>query len=148
MMNHAKLQETIAGLAQEIDAITDEKIKSIQKTLLNVIELLFADNETLRKENQQLRDDNNRLKGEQGRPSIRKQSQNNHSSEKDRKPRGQQSKKKKAKKKETLVIHRVEICDLDHALLPADATNPSRFKILLFVQKILALKRKFTTLPH
>lgn len=123
MMNHTKLQETIAGLAQEIDAITDEKIKSIQKTLLNIIELLFAENEALRKENQQLRDENNCLKGEQGKPSIRKQSQPNLSSEKDRKPRGQQS-KKKVKKKKKHTIHRVEICDVDPSLLPADA----RFK--------------------
>lgn len=124
MMNHAKLQETIAGLAQEIETIVDEKTKSIHKKLFNVIELLFEDNETLRKENQQLRDENNRLKGEQRKPSIRKQSQSNHSSEKDRKPRGQQSKKKKAKKKEKRTIDRVEICDVDPSALPTDA----RFK--------------------
>jgi hypothetical protein len=124
MMNHAKLQETIAGLAQEIDAISDEKIKSIQKKLLNVIELLFSENEKLRKENQQLRDENNRLKGEQGKPSIRKQSQSNHSSEKDRKPRGQKLDNKKAKKKKKPVIDRMEFCDIDSDLLPEDA----RFK--------------------
>ncbi len=151
MMNHAKLQEIIAGLAQEIETIVDEKTKSIHKKLFNVIEILFEDNETLRKENQQLRDENNRLKGEQGKPSIRKQSQSNHSSEKDRKPRGQQSKKKKAKKKEKRTIDRVEICNVDPSLLPADA----RFKgyqsvmvqnIIIRIENI-CFKKKFYYSP-
>lgn len=151
MMNHAKLQETIADLAQEIETIVDEKTKSIHKKLFNVIELLFDANETLQKENQQLRDENNRLKGEQGKPSIRKQSQSNHSSEKDRKPRGQQSKKKKAKKKEKRTIDRVEICDVDPSALPADA----RFKgyqsvmvqnIIIRIENI-CFKKKFYYSP-
>ena len=151
MMNHAKLQKTIADLAQEIETIVDEKIKSIHKKLFNVIELVFDANETLQKENQQLRDENNRLKGEQGKPSIRKQSQSNHSSEKDRKPRGQQSKKKKAKKKEKRTIDRVEICDIDPSALPADA----RFKgyqsvmvqnIIIRIENI-CFKKKFYYSP-
>ena len=98
-MNRTELQKTLAGLTEEIELISDVKIKSIQKTLLNLIELLVEENDTLRKENQRLRDENNRLKGEQGKPSIRKQSNTDISSEKNRKPRGQQEKKKKIQKK-------------------------------------------------
>lgn len=121
-MNRTELQKTLAGLTEEIELISDVKIKSIQKTLLNLIELLVEENDTLRKENQRLRDENNRLKGEQGKPSIRKQSNTDISSEKNRKPRGQQEKKKKSKKKKHKIkINQVQVCDIDKNQLPFDA---------------------------
>jgi len=108
-------------LSDEIDLIEDDKIKKIHKTLFNLVEYLMAENDKLREENQKLRDENNRLKGEQGQPSIRKQSKGaDHSSEKDRKPRGQQPKKKKSKK-DKIKIDRTEICDVDKSQLPPDA---------------------------
>jgi cell division protein FtsB len=121
-MNYTEIKKTVSDLAQEIESIADERIKSIQKTLLNLFELVMADNEKLRSENQKLKDEINRLKGEQGTPSIRKQSSINHSSEKDRKPRGQQQEKKKKskKKKHKIKINRMEICDIDQSQLPPD----------------------------
>lgn len=124
-MNLSKVKETIASLSHDIELIVDEKIKSIQKTLLNLLELVMMDNDRLRSENQKLRDENNRLKGEQGKPSVRKQSKDNsdHSSEKDRKPRGQQPKKpkKSKKKKKNVNIDRTERCTIDKSQLPPDA---------------------------
>lgn len=122
-MNHAELKKTVADLAQEIESVIDEKIKSIQKTLLNLLELVMEDNDKLRLENQKLKDEISRQKGEQGRPSVRKQSNTDHSSEKDRKPRGQQGNKtkKSKKKKHKIKIDRMEICDIDQIQLPSDA---------------------------
>jgi len=120
-MNRNDIKSLLETLTEKIDAIADEEVKSIQKTLLNLVEFLMAENDTLREEIQKLRDENNRLKGEQGQPSIRKQS-SDHSSEKDRKPRGQQPKKKKPKKKKHKIkIDRVQICEIDKSQLPADA---------------------------
>jgi len=123
-MNRNAIKKIVSDLSQEIDSIADEKVKAIQKTLLNLVEYLMAENDKLREENQRLRDENNRLKGEQGKPSIRKQSTGNkdHSSEKDRKPRGQQEKKKKRKKKKHKIkVDRTEICNVDKTQLPPDA---------------------------
>jgi regulator of replication initiation timing len=87
-MNYTDIKKTVSDLALEIESIADERVKAIQKTLLNLLELVITDNEQLRSENQKLKDEIKRLKGEQGAPSIRKQSSTNHSSEKNRKPRG------------------------------------------------------------
>ena len=124
-MKRKDIEKIISELSDEIDLIEDDKIKKIHKTLFNLVEYLMAENDKLREENQKLRDENNRLKGEQGQPSIRKQSKGaDHSSEKDRKPRGQQPKKKKSKKKKDKIkIDRTEICDVDKSQLPPDATK-------------------------
>jgi hypothetical protein len=124
-MNQTKIKSILENLAEEIDAITDDKIKSIQKTLFNLIETLVSENDQLREENQRLRDENNRLKGEQGKPDIRKQTQENNkniSSEKERN-KGNRNKKKKSKnkKRNTVKIDRVEVCDIDKNTLPSDA---------------------------
>ncbi len=123
-MKRKDIEEIVFELSDEIDSIADEKVKSIQKTLLNLIEFVVLENGKLREENQKFRDENNRLKGEQGKPSIRKQSKGDtdHSSEKDRKPRGQQPKKKKSKKKKDKIkINLAEICEVDQRHLPPDA---------------------------
>jgi len=119
-MKRKDIEKIISGLSDEIDLIADEKVKTIHKALFNLVEYLIAENDKLREEVQRLRDENNRLKGEQGQPSIRKQT--DHSSEKDRKPRGQQAKKKKSKKKKDKIkIDRTEVCDVDKSQLPPDA---------------------------
>ena len=69
-MDRNNIKKILAKLDGDIDTIADEQVKSIQKSLLNIIEYLLAENDSLREENQTLRDENNRLKGEQGRPSI------------------------------------------------------------------------------
>jgi len=63
-----------------------------------LIDQLYSENEALREENQQLKDEINSLKGEQGKPDIKKNTQQtDHSSEQDRKDSdepGQVTKKK------------------------------------------------------
>jgi len=123
-MNRRDIEKSVTDLSGDIDSIADERTKATQKALLNIIEYILAENDKLRNENQKLRDENNRLKGEQGKPKFRKQSNrnNDHSSEKDRKPRGQQPKKKKSKrKKDKIKIDRVVTCDINKDQLPPDA---------------------------
>ncbi len=121
-MNRLDVVKALEKVSQDIDAITDESVRSTQKILLNLVELLLKDNDELRAENQRLRDENNRLKGEQGKPDVRKQT-NDISSENDRnkKPRGKRKKKKKRKKKNRIKINRTEICVIDKDQLPNDA---------------------------
>ena len=127
-MDRTQIVKVLESVAGDIEAIEDEKIKAIQKTLLNLIELLLTENERLQKENQQLRDEINRLKGEQGKPNIRKQTlaNTNISSEQERNKRkkAQQNKKrknKKPKKKNAISVDRVETCDVNKEELPDDA---------------------------
>jgi Transposase IS66 family len=120
-MNRSDITKTLDKINQDIEAISDGHVKSVQKSLLNLIETLLNDNEKLRTENQQLRDENNRLKGEQGKPDIRKQTKPNQdiSSEKERTKN--KKKKSKKKKKNRIQVNRVEICTIDKDQLPEDA---------------------------
>lgn len=128
-MSGSKTSQLIGDLSDAIEAVGDRQAQVILEKLLNVIEIMSSDINKLREENQKLRDENNHLKGEQGKPSIRKQSKDkdaknkDHSSEKDRKPRGQQKKKKKKRqsKKDKIKVDRVEKCSVDPEELPADA---------------------------
>lgn len=122
-MNQTELKKTIDLLSEQIKAIADEKMKPLLESLFNLIEMLVADNIRLREEIQKLRDENNILKGEQGKPSIRKQSNGDldHSSEKERKPKILAINKKSKKKKNKIKIDRVERCTIDKNLLPEDA---------------------------
>lgn len=122
-MNRSDITKVLEKITQDIEAISDEHIKSIQKTLLNLIETLLDDNEKLREGNQQLRDENNRLKGEQGKPGIRKQTKPNQdiSSEKERRKNRNKNKKAKQKKKNRITVNRVEILTIDKDQLPEDA---------------------------
>jgi len=122
-MIRKELQQTISNLTDEIDSVADDKVRSIQKTLLNLLEYVISENDKLKEENQKLRDENNRLKGEKGKPSIRKQSNGNskHSSESERKPRGKNKKKTSKKKKDKIKIDRTEVCEADISTLPSDA---------------------------
>lgn len=122
-MRRSDISKVLEKITQDIEAISDEHVKSIQKTLLNLIEVLLNDNEKLRIENQQLRDENNRLKGEQGKPNIRKQTKPNQdiSSERERGRNKKKNKKTKKKKKNQLTINRVEILTINKDQLPGDA---------------------------
>jgi hypothetical protein len=123
-MKRAEIKKIIENLSSDIESIQDEKVKLIQTTLLNLVEFLLAENERLSEENQQLKDEINRLKGEQGKPSIRKQSENKDiSSEKERNNRNTSHKKKKKKqsKKNKIIINRKVICEIDKQELPLDA---------------------------
>ena len=124
-MNRTEIKVVLEKLTQDVESIVDENVKSIQKGLLNLIELLVTENDQLKKENQQLRDEVSRLKGEQGKPNIRKQTQinQNFSSEKERRQnRNKEKKKRKSKnKKNRITINRVEYSELDKTQLPPDA---------------------------
>ena len=75
-------KELIQGLDQFADYVTEnptEPLKPILHAILSPAEVLMAAYRDLKCENQQLRDENNRLKGEQGQPSVRKQTQRNFS---------------------------------------------------------------------
>lgn len=122
-MNHSDLKKQLSVITQEIDRVADEKTHPIFNALLNIIELLISENAELKKENQLLRNEINQLKGEKGQPRFRQQSKpTDHSSEKDRKPRGQQPKpKKRDKKKGKLKVTRREVCEMSRDELPADA---------------------------
>jgi hypothetical protein len=124
-MDRTKIQPIVDDLTKSVESITDEAVKTVQKGLLNLIELLVSENDQLRKENQQLRDEVNRLKGEQGKPHIRKQAQGNQnfSSEEERKKKRNKEKKKRnsKNKKNRIKINRVEFCELDKTQLPSDA---------------------------
>ena len=128
----------LKSLTEDIESISDEKVKSVQKTLLNLIEALVSENNELREENQRLRDENNRLKGEQGKPGFRKQTQasQNISSEKERR-KGQPKKKKKNKrdKRNSIKVNRIETLEIDQSQLPPDAEFKGYKSV--FVQDII-----------
>src|SRR4051812_48189393 len=84
-------KKEISGIEIDIDSIADQNTRIIARHLLNIIELQAAEIVKLKDENSKLRDENNHLKGEQGKPTIRKQSKKggNISSEEERKKRNQ-----------------------------------------------------------
>ena len=129
-MNRKDIQETLAELQGETAFLSDPKKNDIFKGLLNLIEQLYSDNETLNEENQQLKDEINYLKGEQGKPGIKKNTQpTDHSSEQERNESdesesGQTTEKKKRHRKSKLAhvkIDREQICPIDKSILPEDA---------------------------
>ena len=71
-MSNAEIKLTLKKLTAEIDAIADTRVADIQRTLLNLVEVLLAENESLKEIIQQLKDEVNRLKGEQGKPDFSK----------------------------------------------------------------------------
>jgi hypothetical protein len=103
------------------EAIQDlDSARTAIRTLLNLVEEQYAENQGLRKEVGELRDEVNRLKGEQGRPQIKpkqKKSQD-HSSEQER----QVSKRwRKGRKNNQIRIDREEWLRVEPSQLPADA---------------------------
>jgi hypothetical protein len=127
-MSLTDIKKTLEKLTVDIDAIADPHVAAVQRTLFGLVEALVEINAMQAKTIQQLKDEINRLKGEQGKPDIRKQTTGtdavdpNHSSEADRKKRGDQKPRaKKTKKKSTVKIDRRVDCDVDKDSLPPDA---------------------------
>jgi hypothetical protein len=122
-MHRMDVKKQILGLEIDIDSIADQNTRIIIRQLLNIIEMQSHEIEKLKIDNQKLRDENNHLKGEQGQPSLRKQSKKNkdESSEAER-GAGDEKKepKKKKEKKSKLVIHQTQKCEIDPAQMPAD----------------------------
>jgi len=89
--------------------------------LLNLVEELKTDNEELRAEVQRQRDEINRLKGEQGKPTIKSNTERkapDYSSEKERKKPEAWHKRSKV---DQIKIDREQVLEVDRALLPPDA---------------------------
>ena len=143
--------KSISDLLQTIEpkGIADESVRHTVEILLNLIEQLQSEVKELRAENQRLRDENNRLKGEQGQPDIKaknkKEFENKHSSEKERKTPKQHT---KGSKNQTIKINREEILEYPQDKLPADA----KFKgyeevivqdIILTTDNVLFRKEKY-----
>lgn len=130
-MKRTDILKTIKEVSTAIDAIADEQVKAIQKILLNLVEVLYTENEELRAENQKLKDEVNRLKGEQGKPKVRKQKKSNknddgngsrdHSSEENRKSGGGKKTRKQRRKKNEIKVDRTVKLEVDKSILPSDA---------------------------
>ena len=123
-MDLKQVRKALDLITKDMESVADERSLAVQKTLLNLVEVLVAENMQFREEVQQLKDEINRLKGEQGKPTIRPQTKDgkenkDHSSEKNR--RIPKDKKPRGKKKETIKIDRQETCQVDKAKLPEDA---------------------------
>jgi len=152
-MNWTEIKKVLDKLAIDINAIADPHVASIQRTLLNLVEVLAEANLELQKTNQKLKDEINRLKGEQGKPDIRNQTKDksnstgntNHSSESYRKNHGGQKKHKlKMCKKQTINIDRRVICKLDNDSLPDDAIFKGYEKRVLQDLKIITDNVEFS----
>lgn len=125
-MNQSDIKGILDSLAPEIEAIVDPSARRIIKILINLVEILAAENAALKLTVQELRDEINHLKGEQGKPDIRGQSKgkggSNHSSESERnKGNAKPPRKPKVKKTQTIKIDRQVTCEIDKADLPEDA---------------------------
>ena len=136
-MNIQDLQAEIIAIDQEIAQLENSASQALVKKLLNLIERVVKENNTLSTERQQLRDEINRLKGEQGKPDIKanKKKDGKLSSEAERKEAeanankdnsesGEKSAEKKKRQREPklpkITINREQYCPLDKAGLPDD----------------------------
>jgi len=116
------VQKTIEAINAQLDNIKDPVAIAIITQLLNIIEYQAQEIKELKAENQKLRNEISKLKGGSGKPNIRPQSNGNHSSEKDRKPRDQQKNNKKSKhKNHQIIINRIIKCKINRNQLPEDA---------------------------
>jgi len=86
-LNIQDLQAEIIAIDQEIAQLENSASQALVKKLLNLIERVVKENNTLLTERQQFCDEINRLKGEQGKPDIKanKKKDGNISSEAERK---------------------------------------------------------------
>lgn len=124
-MNRQEIKKLLDELMGTIKQITDKQAVTTIKLLVNLVEVLAEEIERLSGNNQALKDEINRLKGEQGKPTIRKQtkddpSNSDHSSE-DRRKKSKQDKKVKTKKTQTIRVDRQVTVEFDKTRLPEDA---------------------------
>lgn len=86
-MNIKDLQAEIKAIDQEVAPAQSSGERSVFQKLLNIIERLASENDSLKSDLQKLSDEINRLKGEQGKPSIKanKKKDGDISSENERK---------------------------------------------------------------
>ena len=149
-MNKKTIQDIIVDLHSETVSLSDPKTKDIFNGLLNLIDRLYSENESLREENQQLKDEVNGLKGEQGKPCIKANTQfSDHSSEQERKggdDSNNNAKKKKRQRKPKLAnvkIDREQICPIDKSILPKDVQSKGYSDIVIQDIKIITDNVKY-----
>ncbi len=107
----------------DLETIADPAMRQCVQALLNLIEALLAENQSLRATVQAQRDEMARLTGEQGKPTVKPnrppRPPRDHSSEPERRlPRHE---RRKTSKLDQLVIDRTDILPVDPASLPPDA---------------------------
>ncbi len=149
-MNKNAIQNIIADLHSETASLSDPKTKAIFNGLLNLVDRLYSENESLGEENQQLKDEVNRLKGEQGKPTIKANTQqSDHSSEQERQggdDSNKDAKKKKRQRKPKLgnvKIDREQTCPIDNSILPEDAQFKGYSDIVIQDIKIITDNVKY-----
>lgn len=134
-----------------LETIADRDTRQMIGQLLNLIESLSAENQTLRTENQQLRDEIARLTRRSGTPDIKPPAApppTDHSSEAERQtrtPRG------KAAKNPQLVVTREERRVVDPATLPPDAVRHGTSEVIvqdvIFQAEVIRFVREVWLVP-
>ena len=124
-MTRTEIETITENLNLNIEQITPAYAKDSFIVLLNLVENLAADNETLKEENQKLKDEINRLKGEQGLPEFKgkKPQKVDISSEEERlhkEKKGKKGPRNRASKIGHIKIDRIESCPVNKDALPAD----------------------------
>jgi hypothetical protein len=147
-MNIKKLQARINAIHQKQIQMDNPVAQDIFKDLLNLIEEVAGDNQSLEAEIQKLKNEINRLKGEQGKPEIKPnksgQKQTDISSEKERKQaeadananEGKPSDEKKKKRDRKPKLSKIKIdqmidCPLDKEGLPDDLISKGYSDIIV-----------------
>jgi len=148
-LNKNDVQKIIIDLHSETADLSDPKTKEIFHTLLNLVDQLYGENESLKEQNQLLKDEINRLRGEQGKPTIKANSQpSDHSSEKERKQndsKDDENKKKRHRqpKLANVRVDREQICLIDKNILPKDALSKGYSDIVIQDIKIITDNVKY-----
>lgn len=133
----------------DLESIKDERARECIKRLLNLVEELSGALRASQEQVQRLRDENNRLKGEQGKPNIpankEEEKSGQYSSEAERRKAKLRQKSSKLKK---IKIDRQEVLVVDQTILPADAQFKGYEEVVvqdieIKTNNVLFLKEKY-----
>lgn len=127
-MKRKAIKSALETLEKNLEKVTGLALAKGINSLINIVESLLEENENQAKKIQTLNDEINQLKGENGQPTIRKQSRssndkdNQHSSEKERKQRASKLPRKPGGTRKAKVIpDRIKVLTIDKSTLPAGA---------------------------
>ncbi len=109
-------------LCDFMGSVTDPGVSSSFDTVMNEFENMTGDIAKKNKLIQELKDEISKLKGEQGKPKVRPQKKDNHSSEEERNSKGKKKARKK-KKASKIKIDREVILRVNRENLPPDAKS-------------------------